>query len=191
MKKTLIKTNNSPILVSDEEIKEGDICVANAKTYNNTIVEYRKSPCPPPYVSNLNILQKVLSQSPKLSKEVVDEIGWIDVEELALNEKIELNASAWLYNQLSETPDEDLKFCSEVVKDYWISGFQKAEELNQKKYSEEDIRKAYDEGMYAPKVISKVKEMKDEYIQYLSQPQQYSVEAEEIDGVWNVTKILK
>lgn len=190
MKKTLIKANNSLILVSDGEIKKGDLpydTYANRNTtWSRTVTDSDLQN------SNLKSCVKVLSQSPKISKEVADEIGWIDVEELALNEKIELNVSAWLYNQLSETPDEDLKFCSEVAKDYWISGFQKSEELNQKKYSEEEVRTLITDAVV---YFSHTEQYAGGVPQYISDQlklkNQWQVEAEEIDGVWNVTKILK
>jgi hypothetical protein len=55
----IIQTENYLLIVDNSQITEGDYCLANAKTYNNEIVTYRKSPCPPPFVSNLNILKKL------------------------------------------------------------------------------------------------------------------------------------
>ena len=60
----IIKTNDYLIIVDDSEIKEGDFCIANGVTYNNIIVKYMKSPCPPPYVSNLSILKKIIAHLP-------------------------------------------------------------------------------------------------------------------------------
>ena len=60
----IIKTENYLLVVDDSEIKEGDWCLANGVTYNNTIVKYLKSPCPPPYVSNLSILKKIIAHLP-------------------------------------------------------------------------------------------------------------------------------
>jgi hypothetical protein len=46
MKHKIIQTKNYLLIVDDNQITEGDYCLANAKTYNNEIVTYRKSPCP-------------------------------------------------------------------------------------------------------------------------------------------------
>lgn len=64
MKYNIIQTDNYLIIVDDSEIKEGDLCIANSATYNNAIVKYMKSPCPPPYVSNLLILKKIIAHLP-------------------------------------------------------------------------------------------------------------------------------
>jgi hypothetical protein len=60
----IIQTENYLLVVDDSQITEGDYCLANSKTYNNEIVTYRKSPCPPPFVSNLNILKKTIAHLP-------------------------------------------------------------------------------------------------------------------------------
>lgn len=60
----IIKTENYLLVVDDSEIKEGDWCLANGVTYNNTVVKYLKIPCPPSYVSNLSILKKIIAHLP-------------------------------------------------------------------------------------------------------------------------------
>lgn len=76
----LIKSINA--IVSDAEINEGDKILVNAPTYNNSICEYRNSPCPPPFVSNKKISKKIEYSNNPLEGlkpfELVDE-----VEELA------------------------------------------------------------------------------------------------------------
>lgn len=197
--KTLIKTNNSLILVSDKEIKgkcqgiEFDLLWQNPKIFD---WDSDISTCPE---SNC---KKVLSQSPKLSKEVADEIGWIDVEELDKNSDEILDFYKAFIDQVLLNRGYFLKRVERLYK----NGFQKAQELNQKKYSEEDFfnfcqviceklptlkklqtSQADDYGNNLDIVLK----IKDEYIQSFSQPQQWACEAEEIDGQWVVNKILK
>jgi hypothetical protein len=64
MRYDIIKTENYLLVVDDSEIKDDDWCLANGVTYNNTVVKYLKSPCPPPYVSNLSILKKIIAHLP-------------------------------------------------------------------------------------------------------------------------------
>lgn len=57
------------ILISDEKIREGDRCLANAKTYSNEIVQYRRSPCPLPLTTHvMNNNQKSLTTQLKFLK---------------------------------------------------------------------------------------------------------------------------
>ena len=88
MKHKIICTENYLLIVDDSQITEGDYCLANAKTYNNEIVTYRKSPCPPPFVSNLNILKKIIAHLPLNGSSTLDSIDLLpplpdEVEELA------------------------------------------------------------------------------------------------------------
>jgi hypothetical protein len=180
--KTLIKTNNLLILVSDEEIKEDKFIYDTADKIIVEVAEISdigiRLTNESVYRSNNQYL-KVLSQSPKLSKEVEDEIGWIDVEELI---KESINETC-LYDNFN-------KIELNTYKDGFEEGFQKANELNQKKYSEEQMFQLW--------VMKGGKNDKSEEITFescisiLSQPQQWACEAtEEIDGVWTVTKIIK
>ena len=184
--KTLIKTNKSLILVSDEEIKEGNniahfdlknnfdlitTCesIMGLKLKHKETIKYGNLYQP------IGQYKKVLSQSPIISKEVADEIGWIDFDTW-FNEEEKING-------ILENVDYNVaKFI-----------FQKAQELNQKKYSEYDIVKAIAFGFGVCRKENRapfnLEQM--EFIQSLSQPQQYSCEAIEIDGKWFVTKILK
>lgn len=174
---TLIKTDNSLILVSDEEIKDCNYLVIGINNIQHTNKAH-------PSIWN-NKCKKVLSQSPKLNKKVIDEIGWIDVEELVKDE---------IHIPHNQPPNVSAAY--EQMKGF-KKGFQKAQELNQKKYTEKDIRDAYAIGRMFGQwetpnstLESKPSNIK-EYIQSLSQPQQWQVEVKEIDGQWNVTKIIK
>jgi hypothetical protein len=176
MKYILIKTDNSLILVSDEEIKEGEPFY----DFQLNVVAWKTNTG----ITHLTD-KKVLSQSPKLSKEVADEIGWIDVEEMA-NEKYKYCNK----DNLDKITEDEIHNYKNGVK----QGFQKAQELNQKKYSEEDLVKAMDKAREEIKNSVGNIHYSFDYntiIQSLSQPQQYSVEAQEIDGVWTINKIIK
>ena len=114
---TLINTNDKLILCSDEKIEKGDYYTPNDFWYKDYLQATKE---------DLEVLQekrngylKLLSQSPKLSKEVADEIGWIDVKEL--------------FKPESDDYEGYINGC--------INGFKKAQELNQKKYTEEDLKK--------------------------------------------------
>ena len=136
MTTTLIKTNNSLILVSEkEQVTLGKLYYESDN--NIPIYSFTKETLPDEYYLN-----PVLSQSPKLSKEVADEIGWIDVEELT-----DVSIYKWLESKKYQTEYEETgeykmyfsvdmpKILNDFIKDF---GFQKAQELNQKNliYSE-------------------------------------------------------
>jgi hypothetical protein len=187
--KTLIKTNNSLILVSDEESKTGYVlCPDNSINklvgFDPDIMKHYVIINGAKCFVNKEGFKKVLSQSPKISKEVADEIGWIDVEELA-------NIKYPISNRM--IIDQESNYYIGKEQDAFIEGYrQKAQELNQKKYSNEEVLILMDSavknvGFGDTNKTDKYKSI----IKSLSQPQQYSVEAEEIDEVWNVTKIIK
>ena len=203
MKYTLIETNNSLILVSDEEIKEGDLEIHKESFFDGTVKtqeqfnkakwvvsDYKVTKLDLPYIeraakgknaqNGLLGVYKVLSQSPKLSKEVADEIGWINVEEVGSSYVKNLILTSTNFEEGSGQYRSKFNMNMQSYK----AGFQKAQELNQKKYSEEDLRKLCELSRFTTNSI-------DDMINKISQPQQYSVEAQEIDGVWNVTKIIK
>ena len=171
IKYQLIKTNNSLILVSDEEIKEKNnfIRLDTGIIFSSLIG------------SNPHIIKKyckkVLSQSPKLSKEVADEIGWIDVEEIFESYFHKLNQQN-IYEDNYKNKDKSKR-------DYLAGYQQKANELNQKKYTEKDFKKI----IHWASLDEDVRLSEEDMFKSLFQ-NQWQVEAQEIDGVWNVTKIL-
>lgn len=68
----------------------------------------------------------------------IDDIPLIEIHEVEIQAsklKIAENAEAWIYNQLSESPKEDIEFAAESCTDYWKAGYKAAT----KKYSEEDM----------------------------------------------------
>lgn len=141
MTHNIIQTENYLLIVDDSEIKEGDYCLANAKTYNNEIVTYRKSPCPPPFVSNLNILKKIISHLPLNDAPILRGVDLLppladDVEKLAM-----------LYARTIPAA------MSEEEADYaangFYNGYNKAKEKY--KYTEEDLSKALSYGYHTAK----------------------------------------
>ena len=186
MKYTLIQTNNSLILVSDEkQDKDYQMSWNNRlqKLHTGILSDSAWMEAYP------NDLVKVLSKAPKLSKEVADEIGWIDVEELKVFPKEWLKNSKYNYNENIIISD-DTVISAEIG---FKEGFQKAQELNQKKYTEEDMIN-FGKECYTDAVrVNPSKSFEDlltKFTQTLSQPQQWEVEATEINGVWNVNKII-
>ena len=185
--KTLIKTDNSLILVSDEEIKEGDKfyngeSILKCSRVTNILIDING------LWSKIKDCKKVLSQSPKLSKPQVDKIGWIDVEELAEKASIEY-ANKWFNPNAADR-------VWDAGKENFKNGFQKAQELNQKKYSEEELLNILDKYQVKCQLVYNEGTDPDAREWYANNKKslfqnQWRVEAEEIDGVWNVTKIIK
>jgi len=130
----IIKTENYLLVVDDSEIKVGDWCLANGVTYNNTVVKYLKIPCPPPYVSNLSILKKIIAHLPLNSPTLygvhllpplegeVEKLGIHDLESY-YGSNLELTASGRMWE------------------DGFDIGYNKAKEKY--KYTEEDLRKMF------------------------------------------------
>jgi hypothetical protein len=133
----LIKINNLLILVSDEELKTGDSFYFNIdgifdilqveSTFHLNRIKDNKSN------------KKVLSQSPKLSENVAKKIGWVDVEELS-------GSATEHYYQNSDNQE----YCEyQTFQRGFDVGFQKAQELNQKEYSESDVESIWKYALYS------------------------------------------
>jgi hypothetical protein len=83
----IIKVDGYLLIVDSSEISEGDLCLANAKTYNNEIVTYRSAPCPSPYVSNLNILRKIIAHLPLNGSSILGGVDLLPPLELRYTEE--------------------------------------------------------------------------------------------------------
>lgn len=119
-----------PILVSDEQIKEGDFyfkydrILQWVKETSVTYTRVHPSNYPKPIVAGLPDL-------PKLDLSLIaEEIGWVDVEKLALKEYPK-DLHRWAENQFDDFNESD--------RNTWINGFKAAQSLNEKKYSDEDL----------------------------------------------------
>jgi hypothetical protein len=160
---TLIVTKDNLILVNDEKIEKGEL-------YLNELYEIQKAMY---NFYNHKHLRKIIAQSPniKLSKELADELGWVDVEELAEEEH--------KYNHKSVN-EISFRLGVEI-------GFKAAQELNKKEYSEEDMKTAIRWG--CNKTHLKSNEVKV-FIQSLQQPKQIKVTATVENGVYYLTKAI-
>lgn len=106
-----------PILVSDEEIKEGDFYFKDGKILQwvkGTSVTYthvHPSNYPKPIISGIEGL-------PKLDLSLIAKgIGWVDVEKMA----------------------DEVYGDSMVGKGFWVEGFKAAQSLNEKKWTDDDM----------------------------------------------------
>jgi hypothetical protein len=141
----IIKVNDYLLIVDSSQISEGDLCLANAKTYNNEIVTYRSAPCPSPYVSNLDILRKIIAHLPLNGSSI---LGGVDLLP-PIEDDVEV-----LANELYPIEMEDGWDKNKQYRDEFILGYSAAKERF--KYTEEDIMKAikmaqeesWDEGGY-------------------------------------------
>jgi hypothetical protein len=196
---TLIVTKDDLILVNDEKEK-----VTLGKMYyelDNSIPIYSftKETLPNEYY-----LQEVIAQSPniKLSKELADELGWVDVEELAYACRRE-------YQDSFEGMNNHIMMNGVHRQEGFKIGFQKRGELNNNKYSEEDMEKCHFHGWFQRERLemlgkptysypSNWKDMDyeereswffEKFIQSQQQPKQIKVNVTEENGVFNVSKI--
>ena len=133
MKHKIIQTEKYLLIVDDSEITEGDYCLANAKTFNNEIVTYRKSPCPPPFVSNLNILKKIIAHLPLNGASTLNGVDLLP----SLEDEAEVMAEEYSKNYYYDNAQDD-------VYHGFFQGYKKAKEKY--KYTEEDMRKAFEVG---------------------------------------------
>ena len=163
---------DNPILVSDEEIKEGDWCLSTDEYFVIKMVN-----------SAFSCDRKIIAGLPDLPKLdlslIAEEIGCVDVEKLA-------------YNHLISIKDNTLNTSWEhYTKNIFIQGFKAAQSLNEKKYSEEDMygllkligKKGYyveiDGRVYANAFSGGIEvDVVDGFIQSLSKPKEYLIEVE-------------
>jgi hypothetical protein len=207
METTLIVTKDNLILVNDEkeEIKRHDVayhlsrCIyfkvhhTGESNGSKTLIPSDQFDLPERFEFLEVDCRKVIAQSPniKLSKELADELGWVDVEELAFDYFVSRD-----------------KVDFEVTYDF-KKGFQKAQELNKNKYSEKDMEKCHFHGWFQRERLemlgkptysypSNWKDMDyeereswffEKFIQSLQQPKQIKVTSTEENGVFNVSKI--
>lgn len=160
------------ILCSDEEIKVNDWYNSNlginklGETTRN-IEQYR---------------QKIIAgydNLPKLSftDEVAKEIGYVNVEKLAKKEYRDYYS------------DKDYK---NLIIEGFIDGFEKALELTQHKYTEQDLVFMYNQGVLAMRQYIDSYDNCKKHIQSLQQPRMWEVEVGmESNNTITVTKIIK
>lgn len=157
-----------PILVSDEEIEEGDWFYHPKGIVFHATPTYMKGP-----VSS-GIMKKIIAGLPELPKLdlslIADGIELVDAYKLA-----------YKYIQDEWSKDDDtLQF---GIKVGFRQGFETAQSLNEKKYSEEDLKYAmfqvFKNGCRSPKEgCEGFGEIYNRVIQSLSKPKEYQVEVE-------------
>lgn len=145
----------NPILVSDEKIKEGDYYL----TPSGNIVK-AKGPCR--FTKEWRKIIAGVPELPQLDLSLIaDEIGYVDVENLA---KVSCENS----------------FSTALASGWWVEGFKACQSLNQKKYTEEDIMQAFAEGhaQFTDCGEFELEEKAERYVKSLSKPKVYNVEVE-------------
>jgi hypothetical protein len=189
---TLIVTKDNLIFVNTDKDFKQDTLVCNlnllGQGYKQGIVKHKTDEwnvCvlwddgTEDYMNN-NQLYQIIAQSPniKLSKELADELGYYDVEELA--------DRLWL--------DSEYQLTS---KSSFIKGFNKNQEL--RGFSLRDMERCWenarDYGWYngtESPIESHEPEFRsfEEFIQHLQQPKQIKVTATEDNGVYHLTKAI-
>jgi hypothetical protein len=116
----------------------------------------------------------VIAQSPqiKLSKELADELGWVDVEELTEHSS-EVQEGTY-------TPQHKITY-----KHGYLDGFNKSQEL--RGFSLRDMGKCWAEAIIH---FTQCRSNYTEFINSLKQPKQIKVTYTEENGVFNVSKLI-
>jgi len=181
---------DKPILVSDEYRQIGDLILVKGASGFHTITW-----CAELKERNPEFKGRLISgieSLPKLDLSIVaDEIGWVDVEKLA----IESIKKGW--GQLFMRDDKGnpygkfigerpypTKFWHDI--DKWVEGFKAAQSLNEKKYTLSELELAIDmarEGIRVTRISEWETEKEFEYsseqiIRHLSKTKEYLVEVE-------------
>jgi hypothetical protein len=187
MKAILYKLKEGYVLYSKKCIEPNSLYINNGVLFTSDSVYDEGNN---PNSSNPNVTDhnyKVLSQSPDfslLSEEDAKRIGWFDVEGLAYRHRRS-------YQDSFEGMNECIMNDAIHQQRGYVAGFQKHAELtSDRRFTEDDIKQAFNDGMKnAWKTISE-KILPEEYIKSLSQPKSWEVEYKEENGVYKVTKIL-
>ena len=158
MKYKLIMLPN-PILVSDEEKQIFD------RVWNSDVEKILR--VSEVFMPHGNKIIAGIEGLPKLDLSVIaEEIGWVDVEKLA-----EENADSFVWD--FESPEGN-GYIDHV--EGFKEGFKVAQSLNEKKFSEEDLRKAIEWANNGGG--SSLSESANTFIKSLSQPKVFDVEVE-------------
>lgn len=135
-----------PVITSNEELKNSDMVLVNGETYVNYIGEYRKTPSPPPYITNKYICEKIVAGTHNTLmidfNGFEESLGFVDIEKLA-----ELDADTQDWDWDSHEPNG--------YHDYvegFISGYKKATEHSI--YNEENVLKIIMSLTSTPSYIS-------------------------------------
>lgn len=102
-----------------------------------------------------------------------DEFGWVDVEKLAIN-ATKKQMIRIFGNESKEEIEDDIQ----KRKYYFKEGFNKAQSLNEKKFSLEDMFKCFQAGIDYEKEGSILQPDAHGYIRSLQQPKVFDIEVE-------------
>ena len=156
----------NPIVVSDEEIKEGDFFLGYSLIGGK------------PYISEASYIKaakkdrgKIIAGTeglPKLDLSLIsEETGWVDVEAESMK---------YFDKMMSEGRGFEL---THGWKKRFIEIFKAAQSLNEKKYSEEDMMLCWDSAQS----WREDKNTWEKFIQSISKPKEYNVELEMEDKI--------
>ena len=173
----------NPILVSDEEIEKGDwfyyyshgkfnMYMCEGVVGKSLVVQNKESSCWSDYSKKI-----IAGIDTKLDlSAIAEKIGWVDVEKLAY-QKFKMIPS--FNNGLIVNSDTNY-----FERKGWIDGFKAAQSLNEKKFSEKDVKKAilmtWDDSV-------DTKNMYD-IIESISKPKEYNVEVD-MEDIGNKDKV--
>lgn len=179
IKYKLIQLPDATIVVSDEEITNNDWVIDNRDGMNNFIHQFStnfKNELVEKIIAGLQNLHAIKYN---LSDEDAKKIGYVDLDKLAEEQAI----NAW-GGYIDDTFKHDDIITDKTLRDITIedftAGFQKAMELNDKKFSEAELLM----------VSNYLKtDSLDEVLKFLKMPQIFDCEIEITDCI-TVTKIL-
>lgn len=175
----------NPILVSDEKIVCGDMLLNKDNNYCVFRSEYQSRL---PEYNNDSQVRKIIAGIEGLPKldlsDIAEKIGWVDVEKLAESAfKKRFNREPVLMGSAE---------ADSFWLNTWIDGFKAAQSLNEKKFSEEELKDAL---FYALSIKSETcctTNTKDSTvrstIKSLSKPKEYNVEVE-MEDIGNKDKV--
>ncbi len=168
---------DTPIIVSDEEIKAGEWCYCNEGGFykaNNAIKPnetYKK------VIAGVNSFLQSPMDFSALSEEDCSRIGFVDVGKLALET---------YRDNPNDLRDADYKYMTDLnaprKRRAFVRGFQAAQKLNEKKFSLEDMANLWQFIVDGAKqlMLSGTTEVSsfNDYVKSLQQPKVFDIEVE-------------
>lgn len=189
--KTQLIMFDTPIIVSDEGIQDGDkilspfneiqTCIGFKTGIGSDLISWIKVKETTTFQQILNC-EKIIAGLPDLSfinwNGLEEEFGWIDIEKLVEEDIPSVFSDDWKNGVKHQG-----KNLNEGHQNSWTKGFKKAQSLNEKKFSLEDMRKMYDMscgkiGLNLLHNQTENNERFNDFIQSLQQPKVFDIEVE-------------
>ena len=174
-----------PIVVSDDEIKEGDLYLNGNGVFKCSNKE--SGTCELAVNSLAKYNKKIIAGIPELpsidfsalSDEDCKRIGWVDVEKLA-------HKAAQQRFRLTHIPLDNIhEYGGEILTfiETWMMGFKTAQSLNDKKFTEKQMIDAVLQGMQkGMAIMNDIPETDNDwinnYVKRLAQPKVFDIEVE-------------